>query len=585
MDNLRDQGPFHQNDHGIWETTVPSKVSFQSALDYCKTFSNSDSVIINIEENHVATMTKRTELGCSTAIIGLGSTPTKIYLNDNLVNNPGGYDSILSFKAYSMHDPISVHLENLEFMPIGQEINKPFIPSEKYFCPAESHLIKMSYTDGVTLYKVKSMLMNGPITNVDIRTSKNVIIRDCEFINYNGLQPQNTTGGILWFRGNLENVLITGNTLEKFGNDEVLAFWELEYSAGSGNPQPPVIGTPENKIAYITRNNIQITNNNVIYKLPDIAKNHPELNPYARIDVLIAFYEGNAANFAPYGGIFKDVLVANNKLELLHPTRYVFTLDGYQQHIDVSNFRICDNIIHHKYTTDKSDVYIADFYFSGSENSVFKTSGEVEIARNIIQAEETIGSNGNGHCFVHNAVANLNIHDNTFDATSFSATGSARTCALRCEYYTQYTRFVSNTVVNCGNPVIIRNVQDNQEVNIEVINNQITGTQAFLGYVNNKTNAKVNIKLENNYINTSSTYYILFNGCSDKGSFWASNNVFYTYPDPSGTHPTMNMGYIPTVTNLESFTMIGNVVAGSRKLVADPSYPKAAQTVIANNNF
>ncbi|MBD5230796.1 MAG: hypothetical protein HDS66_01395 [Bacteroidales bacterium] len=609
------ESPFKKETNNLYTTTVETESGLQKAFNYCSGLNYEDKIVIRIANGVNPVLTHRAvtvNLGyavpicCSSVtIIGEGQdkdgnrVPNKIYLDRHLTDgyvrdeqgnirkNDKGEDvhlcdSIISIEGVSETQRVSVHIENLEFMPIGFDKSDKmdtFVPTKDDFVMLETHLIKIWRGDGITLYNVKSTLANGAITNVDLRTVKNVIIRDCELINYNAIEPGNTTGGNLWMRGSMENVLIANNRLEKFGNDEIFAVFGDDYGINSALQPIPTMA-----LKYVEQRNVTVVNNSFVYNRPKMANEIINVGEIVRNDVFICFMEGVSDNVGRKdikGGIMHDILFANNDIQILHPVRHVFTFWHYHTHIDVFNFRISNNNIRHSYVNTATSDYAIDFIFGFGEAFDYTTSGEIEISHNTINADESIPTSVNGHCFIQNHTANLNVHNNVFYVTENSHLGNAGATLLRCQEDNSTNRLIDNKV-KCHYMITVRNVNSGKTINVDFTNNFIQATRS----IQVQSNAcEFNLRMENNYIETPD-YYLLSRGFSANGSIWASQNVWYTLPTPAGSTYTAAAMYYPTSgAHVERLTMLSNVVTGARKLVATPDYPAADKKVLANNDF
>lgn len=96
------------------------------------------------------------------------------------------------------------------------------------------YLLKIYHANRVGIKGCSSYIDNAVCTNMSARNCSNIDIENCNFVNYNNSHD----GGILWFTGNTEDVLIAKNDFKKAGNDEVIAFygthaddWNADYKA------------------------------------------------------------------------------------------------------------------------------------------------------------------------------------------------------------------------------------------------------------------------------------------------------------------------------------------------------------------
>lgn len=92
----------------------------------------------------------------------------------------------------------------------------------------ESYLIKCYNVKSFVMRDVKIKAEYLKTTCIDLRRGFNIDIRDCEFMNYNS----RWTGGIIWLRGDIENVFIEHNDFYKYGNDEVVGIFDVNNFVG-----------------------------------------------------------------------------------------------------------------------------------------------------------------------------------------------------------------------------------------------------------------------------------------------------------------------------------------------------------------
>lgn len=142
-------------------------------------------------------------------------------------------DAILNFQGkYKMNNGefndirMSVSLSGLT---INASIPTASLASGTKLVNNESYLIKANNVDRFVMRDVKILAENIKTTCIDIRRGFNIDIRDCEFKNYN----RRWTGGCIWMRGDIENVIIEDNDFHKYGNDEVIALYGSNNFAGT----------------------------------------------------------------------------------------------------------------------------------------------------------------------------------------------------------------------------------------------------------------------------------------------------------------------------------------------------------------
>ena len=92
----------------------------------------------------------------------------------------------------------------------------------------ESYLIKCYNAKSFVMNDVRIWADNLATTCVDIRRGFNIDIRESEFKNFN----RRWTGGNIWLRGDIENVVIEDNDFYKYGNDEVIGLYDTNNFIG-----------------------------------------------------------------------------------------------------------------------------------------------------------------------------------------------------------------------------------------------------------------------------------------------------------------------------------------------------------------
>lgn len=200
-----------------------------------------DTWEITIAEGYSPTISKRIDhIRCNITIKGSDSksdkgedSKSKIYFTCGVIASQGD-DAVMCFTGEDFDHRISVKLINLEFMTVGLT---PGIEASKECNFSDyTNFIKIWYAKEVVVYNCDSTLSNGKISNLDIRVADDITIDKCHFINENGLflvsdehipgkSKPNDYGCIIQIRGQVNNVRISNNKFEKYGNDEALAFF------------------------------------------------------------------------------------------------------------------------------------------------------------------------------------------------------------------------------------------------------------------------------------------------------------------------------------------------------------------------
>jgi len=134
-------------------------------------------------------------------------------------------DALFNFQG-TADDEISVEFRD---MTVKTNVVASMVsPSTSKLISSSSYLIKCYYVHSFVMRRVHIQIANLACTCIDIRKGSNIDIRQCKFENYN----RRTVGGILWLRGDIENVHVIDNTFYKYGNDEAVAIWSTNNFVG-----------------------------------------------------------------------------------------------------------------------------------------------------------------------------------------------------------------------------------------------------------------------------------------------------------------------------------------------------------------
>jgi len=212
------------------------------------------------DDNLVLTLGKGTyyiggtvNIRCNFTLTGKGMKSTTLVCKHDATDrkaNGSTYpmdDSYLSIKG-TYYNRITVNISDLR-MELAKHNN-----GDIWWTEAEPrHLAKIYNGDGINIQRLDSYCANAFCNNLDFRICNNLVIKDCNFVNYNNCHA----GAIFAVRGNTENVTITNNTFDKYGNDEAVTFigryHNAEYQSGDTAYAPSV------------KRNIIITNNTFNY--------------------------------------------------------------------------------------------------------------------------------------------------------------------------------------------------------------------------------------------------------------------------------------------------------------------------------
>ena len=587
-----------------------------------------DTWEITIAEGYSPTISKRIDhIRCNITIKGSDSksdkgedSKSKIYFTCGVIASQGD-DAVMCFTGEDFDHRISVKLINLEFMTVGLT---PGIEASKECNFSDyTNFIKNWYAKEVVVYNCDSTLSNGKISNLDIRVADDITIDKCHFINENGLflvsdehipgkSKPNDYGCIIQIRGQVNNVRISNNKFEKYGNDEALAFFGNSIMFDKYADK-----TPEWKQNYIPRRNVEVTNNTFTYRYP---KYNTRPDSYAQCDVLITFNGDDKGNLQNY---LQNVDFSFNTIECKLPVRRVIGFGNLECAKKNLNVKVHDNTITHFYdcgTLGIAEVgMVVDFSFTYSNISKGLASSEpVEIFNNTVIAAEKLYESTHGHINVDLQGGSVLVKNNNFDSSGFAWNGpqtgqhsgrpkgslvmqvkdtesrmvfSGNTCTGVCMLgRIEMSNLVSNRVCDS---VGEEAYSVGFKADIELTDNYVEGASKFFFQLKDQTAeaapTEVNLRLERNFFRTTS-YELLAQQFSPAGSLWASLNVWDTRIEPSATQTTgpyyctVFANYSGQAINLDRVTFISNVICGER-VIETIDLPPADAAIIAGNQL
>ncbi|MDD6832136.1 MAG: hypothetical protein PUE80_03125 [bacterium] len=254
-----------------------------------KSASPTDRVIIHFDKKGTYTLNGTIECLCSVEIKGLGQKKTTILLNNGSDQN--------GFKAFT--DDTFIKCAGTPERPITVDMHDIAIRLKKHegiWWENSARIgVKIYHASRVNIERVDSYADNAVFTNFDLRVCSNITIKNCNITCYNNC----AAGGNLWIRGETRNVEISGNTLRKFGNDEMIAFFESTINAHTGER------------GHVARENIVVNDNQFIY-------GDSQFNDSISCDILLSFI--NVGDDIPhvkgYGCHNKNVEFTNNRFEI-----------------------------------------------------------------------------------------------------------------------------------------------------------------------------------------------------------------------------------------------------------------------------
>ena len=411
-----------------WDTEKEANMCLSNALkeyakhDVCEngkpelaSLKSGDTLVVKFEEAGEYVINEPLHFECNVEIIGCeGAIIRRVWrINNNELNVSEG-QRILDYVIHvsgTEENKAWVKISNVEFWVSGGFNN--YNQNEDGSAIGIS-FFKLYHCNCVDLRNVKIIINhNGYYNNLDMRVCDNVVIKDCEFENYN----QCKEGGIAWFRGSMKNILITNNVFRKFGNDEALAFWGDDYI------EPSLT----NKKEIIIKENIYIRNN--------IFEYNPDSNTYVEpptdfkivdyCDRLIAFNDNNIDrgvndNNIDSGvndnNIDRDVSVLLYKWNNISFSDNIIRINGLVHSVissqitknaEISNFQIVNNTIEHL-NQETGAEYSSDFWIkhisnvsetnetnSASSGVAYNTSvvSKVDIVNNTVLVRDSIANN------------------------------------------------------------------------------------------------------------------------------------------------------------------------------------------------
>lgn len=308
-----------------------------SLRDIFKGLNSPDLVVINFDKPGKYVLKGTVECNSNIEIKGVGSKKVTIVLDKG--NDADG------FKAFT--DDTFIKAAGTREHPITVSIHDVAINLKQHkgiwWENAAMFGVKIYHANKVDICRVNCYADNAIFTNFDLRVCSNITFKNCNITNYNNCMA----GGNLWIRGEACNVDIADNTFRKYGNDEVLAFFEATADAHTGRQ------------GIVKRENILVSDNQFIYGASKGIECHNLFN-----DVLVSYFsfDGNHAEGA--GCNNKNVMFTNNKFEINSLCRTTLAL-GFSADDTQENVAIVENVFENqsKNTKEKynhQDIVITD---------------------------------------------------------------------------------------------------------------------------------------------------------------------------------------------------------------------------------
>lgn len=548
---------------------VSDKDSLETLLnDTINKFTTKDTAIITLNCTQSWLTKRHYDLKCNLILRGdpTLSAPPKIYFEGEDFDNPStGDDALIAVTGNSPQDRVSVLFENLEFMPPSKG------SGYNMFTERGMYLIKIFFASSVTFNNVTSTLENGKISTLDIRASDNVTVNGCRFINNSATTTNNRDGCILQVRGNMNNVHITNNYFQKYGNDELLAFFD---NAAPYKEIDNLFNDAEN--TYVYRRNITVTGNTFVYKKPTSSSN------YCPADVMITF--GAAGNAYPHWPVpepqkvfYENVWVAYNDIIVQEHVKRVFSFFQLQNWREAANFQVCHNTITHDYdNSTENDNWIYDFYLFATD-TLAVTPPCIYFAGNQVNAKEKLASGGFGHvCFGLNGGT-----AKAFNNKLYGTSGRTQIKPFLLHLYPSRLEFSYNT---CTETILSGQIERVPYCELLMRGNSMKGNSKLYFYRGNKDDQTqtAHVVMEDNFFE-SGGFELVCQEFSYKGSLRVNSNIWHI-DRPGGTLVVPYATYQTSVCNLSEVVFTNNVISGNR-YVKDMTLPEAEVTVVSNNDL
>lgn len=183
----------------------------------CARATYSDTVVINFDKGEF-TVSGTVSIKSHVVIKGAGRELSTIIL-DKGSDRPGfkAFTDDAFFKVYgTKNNTISLMISDLT---IRLKDHKGIWWNGK---GTECYAFKAHHANPVVIRDVDSYMHDAKITNFDLQVCSNVTVTGCTLSNYNN----SDTGGNLWLRGEMHNILVKNNKFYKYGKDEALAVFD-----------------------------------------------------------------------------------------------------------------------------------------------------------------------------------------------------------------------------------------------------------------------------------------------------------------------------------------------------------------------
>lgn len=369
--------------YGAWAKNVTINLSPYEGKDVTQMLRNhlcglnaSDQATITLGKKGTYYISGTVEAKCNIIMKGVGKNSQFVLCNGADTNGYKAFtdDTFFAFIG-SLQNPITVDISNLS---INLQEHKGFWWIKKNDgVRTEKFAVKIYHAKKVNVTKVNSLLKNAECTNFNLRICSNITFRDCVLENYNNC----ITGGILWIEGSTNNVNITHNVFNKYGNDEALGFYGDNVSILNG-----II-----KKGSAPKCNIRVTNN--VFNYGYNGKDKSGVMNDVLISIFSNGYEnGNACTI-------EDVIFADNDLNISDPMRITMQLK-FDEGDCHKNIAVCGNkFVNETNHSNNQQFYKTDIKILDSSN--YQNMAPIEIHDNKFVNKECLlnnwGSTGLSH--------------------------------------------------------------------------------------------------------------------------------------------------------------------------------------------
>jgi len=314
--------------------------------DKCGKAGYNDTVVLNFGSG-TYTVSGTIRLKCHTVIKGAGRDLTTIMLDNG--NDSQGFKAFTDDTYFritgTLKNTISVSISDLTFR---LKEHKGLWWGEKGK-EIERYAVKVYHANPVDIHDLDSYMADAQITNFDLHVCSNVTVTNCNMTNYNNSE----TGGCLWIRGEMHNILIKGNKFYKYGKDETVGIFDRVV---------------DNTKGYIrgkaSRSNIIVEDNEFYYgDYKGTNKKDPESN-CGMLFTLMTDHKKSADKC-----LTRDFHLRNNKFHISDVTTRCMYIgfDPADEHHDIfiENNEIVNNDIGRDYSYYHKDIEVHDLSSCG----------------------------------------------------------------------------------------------------------------------------------------------------------------------------------------------------------------------------